>query len=93
MFNTILSTSEKHPSIFYIGDKLILNMGFIKGNDRDKVTFFTFESQIVENNPVRFVDAFVENLDLTQLGFLIYTIKTESRPAFYFFNYKLTTYY
>ena len=64
-------------------------MDFIKGNDRDQVTFFTFESQIEENNPVRFVDAFVEHLDLTQRGFLINTIKTEGRTAFHFFKYKL----
>ena len=49
-------------------------MDFIKGNDRDQVTFFTLESQIEENNPVRFVDAFVEHLDLTQLWLLINTI-------------------
>ena len=63
-------------------------MDFIKGNDREQVTFITLESQIEENNPVRFVDAFVEHLDLTQLGFLINTIKTEGRTAFHFFNYK-----
>ena len=61
-------------------------MGFIKGNDRDQNTFITLESQIEENNSLRFVDAFVEHLDLAQLGFLINTIKTEGRPAFYFFN-------
>ena len=63
-------------------------MDFIKGNDRDQVTFFTFESQIEENNPVQFDDAFVEHLDLTQLVFLINTIKIEGWPAFYFFKYK-----
>ena len=63
-------------------------MDFIKGNNRDQVTFFTLESQIEENNPVRSVDVFVEHLDLTQLGFLINTIKTEGRPAFHFFYYK-----
>ena len=57
-------------------------MDFIKGNDRDQITFSTLEAHIEENNPVRFVDAFVEHLDLTQLGFLINTIKTEGRPAF-----------
>ena len=57
-------------------------MDFIKGNDRDQITFFTLESQIEENNPVRFVDTFVEHPDLTQLGFLINTIKTEGRLAF-----------
>ena len=61
-------------------------MDFIIGIDRDQVSFFTLESQTKENNPVRFVDACVEHLDLTQLGFLI---KTEGRPAFHFFNYKL----
>ena len=50
-------------------------MDFIKGNDRDQNTFITLESQIEENTPVRFVDAFVEHLNLTQLGFLINTIK------------------
>ena len=57
-------------------------MDFIKGNNRHQITFSTLESQIEENNPVRFVDAFAEHLDLTQLGFLINTIKTECRPAF-----------
>ena len=56
-------------------------MDFIKGNNRQQITFSTLESQIEENNPVRFVDAFVEHLDLTQLGFLINTIKREGRPA------------
>ena len=65
-------------------------MDFIKGNDRDQNTFFTLESQIEENNPVRFVDAFVEHLDLTQLGILIYAIIIEGRTAFHFFIYKLT---
>ncbi len=57
-------------------------MDFIKGNNRDQVTFSTLDSEIEENNPVRFVDAFVEHLDLTQLGFVINTLKTEGRPAF-----------
>ena len=59
-------------------------MGFIKGNDRDQVTFFKVESQIEENNPVWFVDAFVDHLDLIQPGFLIYTIKTEADLLFIF---------
>ena len=46
-------------------------MDFIKGNNRHQITFSTLESQIEENNPVRFVDAFVEHPDLTQLGFLM----------------------
>ena len=64
-------------------------MDFIDGNDSDEITFFIHESQIEENNPVLFVDTFVEHLDLTQLEFLINTIKMESRPTFYFCNFKL----
>ena len=63
-------------------------MDFIKGNSRHHITFSTLESPIEENNPVRVVDIFVEHLNLTQLGFLINTFRTEGRPAFNFFNYK-----
>ena len=66
-------------------------MDFIKGNSRHQITFSKLESQLEENNPVRFVDAFVEHPDLTQLEFLINTIKTEGRPSFHSFNYKLAT--
>ena len=57
-------------------------MDFIRGNNRDQVTFSTLESQIEESNPVRFVDAFVEHLDLSQLGFVINSLKPEGRPAY-----------
>ena len=61
-------------------------MDFIKVNNRHQITFSTLESQIDENNPVRFVDAFVENLNRTQNKFLI---ETESRIAFHFLCYNL----
>ena len=38
-------------------------MDFIIGNNRDEVAFYTLESHIEENNPVRFVDVFVEHPD------------------------------
>ena len=41
-------------------------MDFINGNNHHQITFSTLESQIEENNPVRFVDAFEENLNRTQ---------------------------
>ena len=47
-------------------------MDFIKGKSLDQVTFSTLESRIEENNPVRFVDAFEEQLDLAQPGFVGY---------------------
>ena len=44
--------------------------------------FSTLEMQIEQDNPVRFVDAFVDHLDLNQLGFVVSALKTEGRPAF-----------
>ena len=59
-----------------------LNMHFIKGNNRNQKMFSTLEMQIELDNPVRFVDAFVEHLNLSQLSFVVSPLKTESRPAF-----------
>ena len=57
-------------------------MNFIKGNNRDKLVFSTLEIKIEQDNPVRFVDAIVEHLDLSQLGFVVSALKTAGRPAF-----------
>ena len=56
-------------------------MNFIKGNNRNQLVFSTLEMQIEQDNPVRFVDAFVDHIDLSQLGFVVSTLKTEG-PAF-----------
>ena len=57
-------------------------MNFIKANNRTQRVFSTLEIKIEQDNPVRFVAAFVDHLDLSQLGFVVSVIKTESRPAF-----------
>ena len=57
-------------------------MNFIKGKNRNQMMFSTLEIKIEQDNPVRFVDAFVEHLDLSQLGFVVKKLKTEGRPAF-----------
>ena len=44
--------------------------------------FSTLEIKIEQDNPVRFVDAFEEHFDLSQLGFVVSTLKTDGRPAF-----------
>lgn len=40
------------------------------------------EEFIDKENALRFIDAFVEQLELDKLGFEIATIKAEGRPAF-----------
>ena len=57
-------------------------MDFVKGNNREQITFSTLELKIEEENIVRFVDAFVDQLELTKLGFVIQTLKSEGRPAY-----------
>ena len=44
---------------------------FVEGTDRGQSTLFPecFEDWIDEDNPVRVIDVFVEELDLTELGF------------------------
>ena len=57
-------------------------MQHIIGIARNQMVFTSLEESISEDNPVRFIDAFVENIDLKALGFELRTQKTEGRPSF-----------
>ena len=57
-------------------------MQHIIGIARNQMVFTSLEQSISEDNPVRFVDAFVENIDLVTLGFELQTLKTEGRPSY-----------
>ncbi|MEC5158278.1 transposase [Chryseobacterium sp. MP_3.2] len=57
-------------------------MQHITGIARNQMVFTSLEDSISEDNSVRFVDAFVENIDLKALGFVLQTLKTEGRPSF-----------
>ena len=51
-------------------------MAFIEGTDRFQaqlLDFFAFDNLISDDNPVRAIDAFVDSLDLHDLGFIIYS--------------------
>jgi transposase len=54
---------------------------FVEGTDRGQSTLFPehLEDWIDENNPVRVVDVFVEELDLGELGFD--GVAPEARPG------------
>ena len=49
---------------------------------RNQMTIASLESSISADNPIRFIDAFVDNIDLKALGFEMQTLKTEVRPSF-----------
>ncbi len=70
-------------------------MSYLGVQDRFQIQMRSMEEFIEKENAVRFVDAFVEQLELDKLGFEIATLKTEGRPAFnpkvflklYFYGY------
>jgi transposase len=58
---------------------------YIEGADRNQVTLFPdrLEDWIDEDNPVRVIDAFVDGLDLTWLGFERAIAATTGRPGYH----------
>jgi transposase len=59
-------------------------MDYIRGLSRDQVVLFpeSVEDYITEDNPVRFIDAFVASLDLAELGFARAQPAETGRPAY-----------
>src|SRR5574341_828696 len=59
-------------------------MDYIRGSARNQVILFpeTVEDYITEDNPVRFIDAFVASLDLSELGFQRAQPAETGRPAY-----------
>lgn len=58
-------------------------MNYIQPANRHQVAFGSIEEQIEADNPVRFVEAFVEQLDLKKLGYHVIPLKAEGRPPFH----------
>ena len=58
---------------------------FIEGADRNQVTLFPdrLEDWIEEDNPVRVVDAFIDGLDLPELGFERAEPAETGRPGYH----------
>ena len=59
-------------------------MDYIRGTNRHQVMLFpeSVEDYITEDNPVRFIDAFVMSLDLAELGFMRAQPAETGRPAY-----------
>jgi transposase len=58
---------------------------FVEGHDRAQTTLFPecLEDWIGEDNPVRAIDAFVEELDLCDLGFAGVDPEATGRPSYH----------
>ena len=57
-------------------------MQFIQGSNRHQTYFSTLENQVSVDNAVRLIDAFIDKLDLQQLGFSNTIHKSEGRPPY-----------
>lgn len=59
-------------------------MGYIEGEDRKQSVLFpeVLEDYISEENAVRFIDVFIEELDLAELGFVKAIAKETGRPPY-----------
>jgi len=60
-------------------------MDYIQGTDRDQFTLFpeALDDYISQENPVRFIDAYVDSLDLDQLGFRHAILQETGRPPYH----------
>ena len=58
---------------------------FIEGSDRDQATLLPecLEDWVEEDNPVRVIDAFIDELDLSDLGFTGVDPKVTGRPSYH----------
>ncbi len=59
-------------------------MTYIEGTPREQLVLFsqTLDSLIAEDNPVRFIDAYVDSLDVVALGFRTKSVEV-GRPAYH----------
>ena len=58
---------------------------FVEGEDRSQSTLFPsrLDDYVADNNPVRFVDAFIDRLPLFKLGFEGVEPQATGRPAYH----------
>lgn len=60
-------------------------MDYIEGSNRDQLLLFpqSLDEYVSNDNPVRFIDAFVESLDLETLGFRHAVLQETGRPPYH----------
>jgi len=57
-------------------------MGYITGLDRNQTAIISLDQYVDENNLCRVIDAFINSLDLKELGFKYSEPKSTGRPPF-----------
>ncbi|MFM2265699.1 MAG: hypothetical protein RLZ77_1119 [Bacteroidota bacterium] len=57
-------------------------MQHIQGISRNQLQVASLDDTISQDNPIRFIDAFVNSINLEKIGFTLRVLKTEGRPSF-----------
>jgi len=57
-------------------------MQYIQGISRQQLQISSLEDTITADNPIRFIEAFVNHIDFEKLGFQTKVLKSEGRPSF-----------
>ncbi len=65
-------------------------MQHITGISREQMRISSLEDAIAPNNQVRFIDAFVDSIDLSKLRFAVKALKTESPLVIIYLNFAIT---
>ncbi len=60
----------------------VIIMPYIESVNRDQLFMASLESMVDQDSTVRIIDAFVESLDLKEMGFTNTSPSTEGRPAY-----------
>lgn len=85
-----MSDCEKKSKSFIKYSKIVarklfffnLMMQYIQGIALNQLRVCTLEDTINQYNPVRFIEAFVNSIELDKIGFKLRVLKTEGRPSF-----------
>jgi transposase len=75
-------------------------MAYLTPENRFQLQMRSMEEYVDKDNPVRFIDAFVDQLELAKSGFIVSAVKIEGRPSFdpkvflklYFYGYLKLSY-
>ena len=57
-------------------------MSFISSKDRNQMQFFSLGDHIPDDSNVRVIEAFIDSIDVEQIGFVVKGKSSEGRPAF-----------
>ncbi len=57
-------------------------MNYLQGKTREQMSMMSLECEVSADNPVRLIDLFVDQLDLSKLGFSKTSFKQEGRPCY-----------